>query len=431
MPLPIYGEIKMSVQKKRIVICSDGTWNTPENPTNVVKIVRSIKPLSSDGVHQVVFYDQGVGTYNAVDKFIGGAFGKGVEQNVLDAYRFIAHNFKAGDEIYCFGFSRGAYTARALGGLLDTIGLIGKDGLHDLPAAYRYYRSHPLDRLSHKYIDNFKPDIQMMAVWDTVGALGAPTPLLGKLTRHLVGYYDTSLSSKVKNAFHALAIDEKRSPFQPALWTGSINADQTVEQVWFSGVHSDVGGGYVETGLSDIALSWMIQKAVRCGLEFDEAYLQNESLVRASVEDVLHDTYSFGYRILERLGMRSGVRQLKGNQDNPPLNIAVHASVIQRKNQVPDYSPENLDHSIPIARTDENRKFFRIMEQQLEGELKMDNKAVSCKILDYSVLGGAKIQCNDELDGDDSITISSAKFEQTTATLAWKKDNTYGLKFAA
>ena len=101
----------MDVQNKRIVICCDGTWNTPEQATNVVKLLRSIKPYSEDGMHQVVFYDQGVGTYNPIDKFIGGAFGKGVEQNVLDAYRFIARNYQQGDELYCFGFSCGAYTA--------------------------------------------------------------------------------------------------------------------------------------------------------------------------------------------------------------------------------------------------------------------------------------------------------------------------------
>ena len=421
----------MDAQKKRIVICSDGTWNTPENPTNVVKVVRSIKPISAEGIHQVVFYDQGVGTYNAVDKFIGGAFGKGVEQNVLDAYRFIAHNFKHGDEIYCFGFSRGAYTARALGGMLQTIGLIDKGGLKHLPEAYKYYRSPPEERTSLKYNDNFNPDIKMMAVWDTVGALGAPTPILGKLTRPLVGYYDTHLSPQIKNAYQALAIDEKRAPFKPALWTGSINPDQSVEQVWFSGVHSDVGGGYVESGLSDIALKWMIQKSIHCGLEFDEGYLNNEALIRPNATGVLHDSYHFGYRLMEKMGMDSGVRQLRGEPDNPPINVSIHASVLERVEQVPSYQPENLVDSLPVTRTNENRQFIRISEDQLEGEIISVNDTVTCQILDYSPLGGARIQCKESIETVGEITISSPKFAKKTATLAWKKDDTYGLKFAA
>ena len=421
----------MDVQKKRIVICSDGTWNTPETHTNVIKIVRSIKPLSSDGVHQVVFYDQGVGTYNAVDKFIGGAFGKGVEQNVLDAYRFIAHNYQSGDEIYCFGFSRGAYTARALGGMLYTIGLIDKDGLKNLPEAYRYYRSPPQKKNQQTYSHNVKPEIQLMAVWDTVGALGAPTPIIGKLTRSLVGFFDTNLSPKIKHAYHALAIDEKRAPFKPALWTGSIKSDQTVEQVWFSGVHSDVGGGYGETGLSDIALKWMIQKSTQCGLEFDEDYLMNETLIRPNVAGTLHDTYKFGYRMMEKLGMQSGVRQLNGDPSNPPINISVHKSVIQRTEQVIDYQPENLVDTLPIAHTDENRYFVRMVAHQLQGEIENGNETVTCQILDYSPKGGARVQCQNELEVADSISICSPKFDKTVATLAWKKDNIYGLKFAA
>ncbi len=418
----------MDVQNKRLVICCDGTWNTPEQPTNVVKLLRSIKPCSDDGKHQVVFYDQGVGTYNPIDKFIGGAFGKGLEQNVLDAYRFIAHNYQRGDELYCFGFSRGAYTARALGGMLHSIGLLAKDELHNLPAAYKYYRTPPHKRSAQAYQQTPKPEIKLMAVWDTVGALGAPTPILGRLTKPLVGFYNTHLSPDIKNAYQALAIDERRGVFQPALWTGDINSDQTVEQTWFAGVHSDVGGGYEQATLSNVALSWMVSKSRSLGLDFSNEYLSYRGEMHA---DDLHDSYSWPYSAMEKLGVKQGVRQLQGEYDNPPINIAIHESVIQRMDQVESYQPINFINTLPISRTDERRHFTRLKTQQLQGLLQTDKQAIGCEILDYSPLGGVRISCDEGLKKSDTIAISSARFAKTLATCVWQQGNTYGLHFAA
>ncbi len=421
----------MDTQNKRIVICCDGTWNTPEKPTNVVKVVRSIKPIGADGKHQVVFYDQGVGTYNVVDKVIGGAFGKGVEQNVLDAYRFIVHNYQSGDEIYCFGFSRGAYTARALGGMMHAIGLLPKEELESLPTAYKYYRTAPQKRDQQTYSHNVKPDIKLMAVWDTVGSLGAPTPILGRLTRSLVGFFDTLLSPEIKNAYHALAIDEKRSPFQPALWTGEINSDQCVEQAWFAGAHSDVGGGYKESGLADIALTWMVHKSRLLGLDFSDDYLNNSDKVHPDVTGELHDSYSLPYRLMEKMGAKSGVRQLQGELNNSPIHVTVHESVIQRMQQLEDYRPVNFIDTLPVSRTDEKRRFSRSKTNHLRGAVQIDKESVDCEILDYSALGGVQVHCSKALKKSDTIAISSPRFAKTLATCVWQKGNTYGLKFAA
>ena len=418
----------MDVQNKRIVICCDGTWNTPEQPTNVVKLLRSIKPYSDDGKHQVVFYDQGVGTYNPIDKLIGGAFGKGVEQNVLDAYRFIAHNYQQGDELYCFGFSRGAYTARALGGMLHSIGLLPKDELKNLPAAYKYYRTPPQKRNAQTYEQMIKPEIKLMAVWDTVGALGAPTPILGRFTKSLVGFFNTHLSPDIKNAYQALAIDERRGVFQPALWTGEINSDQTVEQSWFAGVHSDVGGGYAQATLSNVALSWMVSKSRSLGLDFSNEYLSYRGEMHA---DDLHDSYSWAYGAMEKLGVKEGVRQLQGEYDNPPINIAIHESVIQRMDQVESYQPINFINTLPISRTDERRHYTRLKTQQLQGLLQTGGEDIGCEILDYSPMGGVKISCDEGLKESGTIAISSARFAKTLATCVWQQGNTYGLNFAA
>lgn len=418
----------MDVQNKRIVICCDGTWNTPEQPTNVVKLLRSIKPYSDDGKQQVVFYDQGVGTYNPTDKFLGGAFGKGVEQNVLDAYRFIAHNYQQGDELFCFGFSRGAYTARALGGMLHCIGLLAKDELQGLPAAYQYYRTPPSKRNSLTYQQNIRPEIKLMGVWDTVGALGAPTPILRRFTKPLVGFFNTHLSPDIKNAYHALAIDERRGVFQPDLWTGKINSDQTVEQTWFAGVHSDVGGGYEQATLSNVALSWMVSKSRALGLDFSTEYLCYRGEMRA---DDIHDSYNWAYAAMEKLGVKQGVRQLQGEFDNPAINVSIHESVIQRMEQVESYQPINFINTLPISRTAERRHFTRMKTQKLQGLVQTDTEAIGCEILDYSPLGGVKINCDEGLKESDTIAISSARFAKTLATCVWQQGNTYGLHFAA
>jgi len=418
----------MDFQNKRIVICCDGTWNTPEQPTNVVKLLRSIKPFSDDGKHQVVFYDQGVGTYNPVDKLIGGAFGKGLEQNVLDAYRFIAHNYQAGDELYCFGFSRGAYTARALGGMLHSIGLLPKEELQNLPAAYKYYRTPPHKRNAQTYEQMLKPEIKLMAVWDTVGALGAPTPILGRFTKPLVGFFNTHLSPDIKHAYQALAIDERRGVFQPALWTGDVNNDQTVEQTWFAGVHSDVGGGYEQATLSNVSLSWMVGKSRDLGLDFSNEYLAYQGEMHA---DDLHDSYSWAYGAMEKLGVKQGIRRLQGDLDNPPINISIHESVIQRMDQVESYQPVNYINSLPVSRTDERRHFTRLKTKRLQGLVQTDKEAIGCDILDYSPLGGVRISCDEGLQESDTIAISSARFAKTLATCVWQRGNTYGLHFAA
>ncbi|WP_281557747.1 DUF2235 domain-containing protein [Thalassomonas sp. RHCl1] len=420
----------MKVQNKRIVICCDGTWNTPDKPTNVVKIVRSLTPYGKDGKNQVVFYDQGVGTYNASDRMMG-IFGKGIGQNIIDAYRFIAHNYQEGDDIYCFGFSRGAYTVRALGGMLHTVGLLPKDELHTLPQAYKYYRTPPHKREYQRYSHYPKPEIAVMAVWDTVGALGVPIPLLGQLTKPWVGFFDTRLTPEIKHAYQALAIDEKRPPFKPALWTGSSHPGQTIEQVWFAGCHSDIGGGYDESSLSDISLLWMIQKVASLGLDFDQSYLKDKSKVDANVCGRMHDSYSLPYRLMERLGGKAEIRSLEGELDYPAINVSIHESVLERLKKVDDYQPENLHESWSFARSDERRHFSRIITSQLTGEIQIDQQQTPCKILDYSPLGGARVQCDNELDKLEKITISSAKFAKTLATCAWKKDNIYGLNFAA
>jgi uncharacterized protein (DUF2235 family) len=291
---------------KKIIICCDGTWNKPEDdkpgrvPTNVLKLVRAIQPTDSGGNNQIVYYDQGIGTGGFFDKYIGGATGKGISGNIKEAYRFLANNFNEGDEIYCFGFSRGAYSVRSLGGLISTIGILPKSDLDKLTMAYNYYKKHPDKRKKYKYYDEIKElmkntikvRIKFMGVWDTVGALGAPTPLLGWLTRKLwVRFHDTT-SRNIDYAYHALAIDERRGPFAPGIWTQCDDCKE-MKQVWFSGAHSNIGGGYKDAGLSDLTFDWMLKMAENCGLEFNPEYLERK--VNANHKGKVINSFSLFY----------------------------------------------------------------------------------------------------------------------------------------
>ncbi len=278
---------------KRIVICCDGTWNTPDqtdqgviSPTNVAKIAMCVAPLAGDGRRQMLYYDSGVGT-RWYDRIRGGVSGVGISRNILEAYRFLMERHEDGDDIFLFGFSRGAYTVRSLAGLLRNSGLLRLENLPRLDDAYRLYRrrdkeSHPRAIESELFRRTWSREVRVhcIGVWDTVGALGIPSrnfDIVNKLLN--VEFHDVDLSSRVDNAFQSLAIDERRRAFEPCVWRKQDGVCcQRLEQVWFAGVHSNIGGGYRDTGLSDIALTWMMERAGECGLEFDPAPMKRLDL---------------------------------------------------------------------------------------------------------------------------------------------------------
>src|SRR5579862_783569 len=229
---------------KRIIYCADGTWDSGSNNTNVYALFKALTTTSQ----QLPFYDDGVGAEgNLFERFAGGAFGLGLWQEVKEGYIAIAHVYEEGDQVYLFGFSRGAYTARSLGGMIAAAGLPTTnfdDQLVEL--AFNAYRDKDdqaqiLASLSKYQLADAK--IRMIGVWDTVGSLGIPS-LVGAVDPIAYGFLDTSLHPDVLNAYQALAIDERRREFPPTLWTSAPLAGQTIEQVWFIGVHCDVGGSY-------------------------------------------------------------------------------------------------------------------------------------------------------------------------------------------
>lgn len=263
---------------KRIVFCCDGTWDTAQSNSNVYRLYKALT-VTSD---QMTFYDDGVGAdATGLDRLVQGAFGQGILQKIRDAYTKIAHVYLPGDDIYLFGFSRGAYTARSLGGFISVCGLpsgaFSDDCVTQAFAAYRdpTHRASLLAGLGSCGLAN--TGIKMIGVWDTVGSLGIPA-IFGGIDEKVYGFLDTNLHPNVKNAFHALAVDEQRAQFPATLWTSAPAAGQTIEQVWFSGCHGDVGGGNQQgsgvdagTRLCDITFGWMLAKAQALGLAVDPA----------------------------------------------------------------------------------------------------------------------------------------------------------------
>jgi uncharacterized protein (DUF2235 family) len=271
------------MDQKRLVVCCDGTWNDADSAaefTNVVRIARATKPIdgrASPAIPQIVYYHSGVGTSDALDRVMGGAVGLGLSRNVRDAYAFLAANYCKGDEILLLGFSRGAYTARSVAGMIGWVGLIHKGDMDDFALLWEGYRlrAHPgqPDVRTHFPNRDAIVPIKCVGVWDTVGALGIPGHL-GDMFTQFYKFQDTNLGLHIENAFHALALDEHREDFAPTLWSKLPNApaNQRLEQVWFPGAHSNVGGGYAEHGLSDVALAWMADR-IEQFLELDHAYL--------------------------------------------------------------------------------------------------------------------------------------------------------------
>jgi uncharacterized protein (DUF2235 family) len=303
----------------------------------------------------VTYYGQGVGTGNVVDRFSGGAFGRGLEENIHDAYRFLIANYEPGDEIYIFGFSRGAYTARSLGGMIRKCGVLKREAVGEYHNALELYRSAAVKaddppalafREKHSLCGREPVAIQLIGVWDTVGALGIPLRGLRWVTRKDYQFHDTELSQSVKFAYHALAIDEHRGPFEPTLWMAKAKPGQTIEQVWFCGAHSDVGGGYPERGLSDLALDWMIAKARGAGLAFDAPAMAALPL-HPNHRETIHDSKKGVYNVTRGLDRPIGLAS-PGTGDPPDAagkndpTQSLHPSVLKRWDEDASYRPKSL-----------------------------------------------------------------------------------------
>ena len=289
-----------------------------------------------------------------MDRVVGGAFGEGLVTNILDCYRFLVNNYVPGDELYFFGFSRGAYTVRSLAGLIRNSGLLELEHAGLESEAFSLYRDrdpdkHPNSDSARAFREQYAHDVRItcIGVWDTVGALGIPVSLFKKFTHRRHAFHDVTLSSRIENAFHALAIDERRKPFAPSLWEQPVEDmfKTWLEQAWFAGVHSNVGGGYPDAGLSDQSFRWMIGRVkARCGLEFNDAYV--DRVTRPSPMGRLYDSMSEFYRALGEFERQIDEAAVANRARGVNTWEYVHESVQNRLDTVrtlgEHYMPSNL-----------------------------------------------------------------------------------------
>lgn len=368
---------------KNIILCSDGTGKAGGAILNT-NVFQLYKAVDTQNTTQIAYYDDGIGSAGfRFLRLLSGAFGFGFQRNILSLYGFLARNYEPGDKVYMFGFSRGAATMRALAGMIGTIGLI-KNNTSDILTSGRFddikftielvkaMQLYKKAEKKQKEVEKFKNenthgviDIEVVGVWDTVEALGFPqdsswlvigtSMLIDKVTDKLFPhrYYEFQLGKYVKNAYHALAIDDERKTFHPKVWDETIeNKPEHVEQVWFAGAHSNVGGGMPRTGLAMITLDWMMTKASDHGIEF------NPNLW-ADVKDGMNPA---GKLYDSRGGLMSyyryGPRHIRDiTEDKVVGPIKIHESVFQRISVKP-YAPifpnkfeivGTMDNGIPIV----------------------------------------------------------------------------------
>lgn len=332
---------------KKIIIFFDGTWNTPDvkseikgnKSTNVWKLYSFINAADENGTAQEKWYDKGVGTA-WYDRISGGAFGVGLSENILDGYRQLVNTYDAGDLVYIFGFSRGAYTARSLVGLIRNAGLLKPEHIDLTNEAYGLYRTRDEGADSDRaklFRDNFSRTItiHMLGIWDTVGALGIPLESFNWFNRSYYEFHDTELSSIVHNAYHALAIDEWRKNYECTLWEPKSKPNQRVEQVWFSGAHANIGGGYADSSLSNIALVWMANKAIECGLGLDTKKIPSPPKTTIPTTNSYKEFLGGAYSQFNRPHYRDIGKTAFGQESIDP-------SVEERLKHDPEYKPKNL-----------------------------------------------------------------------------------------
>lgn len=256
---------------KNIVVFSDGTGQMGGRGfnTNVYKLFNMVEDRTN---RQVAFYDPGLGT--DWRKITGNLSGRGFSKNLLDCYHFIFQNYQAGDEIFLFGFSRGAATVRSLSGFIHLFGVLPKCREDLIREAFRIYKikdekkREEKARLLVKKNSTMWVKIKFLGVFDTVAALGMPFQWLSVLIDRVLPhrFHNFKLSKSVEYARHALSIDDERKTFHPAIWEKLEQPSDRLKQVWFSGVHTDVGGGYEDEKLSNIPLCWMVKEATAKGL---------------------------------------------------------------------------------------------------------------------------------------------------------------------
>lgn len=365
--MPTVSGTSVPTGPQRLIVLFDGTWGKVTTQTNVERLAKLIAPADPEAIAQISLYIAGVGVKPGITHLLGGAFGLGLSANIEQGYRWLCQNWKPGDEIFLFGFSRGAYSARSAAGMIRKCGLLKPDANGDVStqsvgAAYDFYRSDvmPADpkAVAWRAQHSIEVVIHFIGVWDTVGALGIPDVASWfPFARGRYRFHDEDLSGIVRFAYQALALDEHRADFAPTKWmrlpqnlaegespTAKKSSQLDVEQRWFIGSHSDVGGGETTDGagrqpdpLPDLPLAWIQRKALGAGLAFAQEFVP---LPDAELGMPNNSYAQFMYGIY-KLFKKPFVRTFGGG-----VNETVDDSVWRRWREVASYRPPTLTGAI-------------------------------------------------------------------------------------
>lgn len=388
---------------RNIIVCADGTGNkggsSPDS--NVYRVYKMVNKYHSgpcqDGVdvkEQIIFYDNGIGTStNKLIRAVTAGIGLGFRHNVCDLYKFLARNYKDGDRIFFFGFSRGASTVRACNGMISKCGLVKCDGLRNselekkVDAAYKIYEKHNTNKDTAEKFKNDEENswgavpIQFLGVWDTVVALGFPkrTDVTGLATLFINvvfgtiektfnwifphSFYHYKLTNNVKYACQALAIDDERTAFWPHVWQekniagAKDRTSENVKQVWFAGMHANVGGGYERDGMAGVPLYWIMKQAEEKGLVFNPDAMQLV-LDTSHIHGRMYNT-RLGLKMIYRYHPREIEKLCKTKEGDSILldKIKIHSSVLERlKHRTANYIPSHIPASFDVVYTEEPEK---------------------------------------------------------------------------
>ncbi|WP_081949085.1 DUF2235 domain-containing protein [Litchfieldella xinjiangensis] len=318
--------------KRNLIVCCDGTANDcGAIKTNVAHLAVRLQKDENQRVH----YEPGVGTFPAPGRWgervgitLGKLFGYGIAQNIEHGYRFLLEHYQPGDRVFLFGFSRGAYAVRCLSGMLNKCGLLRRDAEGLVAEATQLYltKGNDAEAATYKSLYSRPCPVHFLGVWDTVESLG--------YLYSRKWFFNAKLSDEVSHGFHALAIDERRPKFEPLPWDETLKNDQqTIEQVWFAGAHSDVGGGYPNRGLAEISLQWMLTHAQVHGLRIRaDAEIEQPPNPAGTLHDSLNTVSG---RMLKWLHLGPRPRHV-------PEHSLVHRSVKQRMARYSQYQPDAL-----------------------------------------------------------------------------------------
>lgn len=373
----------------RLAVFFDGTWDDPNDRTNVWRLQSIVAPHGHDGAAQSVRYLEGVGT-GRFDRLRGGIGGEGLSETIQQGYAWLAEHHEGhsdeddADEIFIFGFSRGAYSARSLAGFVERFGLLQPGAPMSVPQVYQLYRDGYTITGSRRHggvgaaddaevRERLRPyskrvDIRFIGIWDTVGSLGIPFGNVRGISRSQFEFHDTYPSRAYKETCHALALDENRQTFDATMWTNYLPLKPGTEEIadpsrlaeayhpgfeqrWFAGAHSDVGGGGKGSLLSDIPLRWIQERASGAGLAFTESIpAHGPRHLDAPITDSFHD-FLFGiyqrFKHGDRWWRSVGRPRVRVDGEHgagliQTVNETIDPSVVERWRHDPKYRPPNL-----------------------------------------------------------------------------------------